>query len=66
MMTEAAGCITLAVAFVCGFASAKASPARRRAHEIVEVMRRQQRSGEYGEVDGDSGSSGGSAWRRRA
>ena len=56
----------MAVAFVCGFASAKASPARRRAHEIVEVMRRQQRSGEYGEVDGDSGSSGGSAWRRRA
>ena len=55
----------MVVAFVCGFAGAKASPARRRAHEIVEVMRRQQRPGEYGEVGEDPGSSGGSAWRRR-
>ena len=63
MTTAAAGCITMAS--VWGF-GAKASPARRRAHVIVEVMRRRQRSGEYGGADGDPGSSGGSARRRRA
>ena len=50
------GCITVVVASVCSF-SGKASPAKRRAHEIVKVMRQWQRSWEYGEVDGDPGSS---------
>ena len=34
-----------AVASVCGSAGAEASPARRRAHEIVEMVRRRQRRG---------------------
>ena len=38
-------CIAVAVASLCGFAGAEASPARRRAHEIVEMMRRRQRRG---------------------
>ena len=38
-------CIAMAVASLCGFAGAEASPARRRAHEIVEMMRRRQRRG---------------------
>ena len=59
-------CIAVAVASLCGFAGAEASPARRRAHEIVEMMRQQQRSGECGWADGDPGSgSGGSASQRR-
>ena len=37
-----------------------------RAHKIVEMLRWQQWTGEYGGVDGDPGSSDGSAsWRRR-
>ena len=59
-------CIAVAVASLCGFAGAEASPARWRAHEIVEMMRRRQCSGEYGGADGDPGSSGVSARRRRA
>ena len=39
-------CITVTVASVCGFASAEASLARRNTHEIVEMRRRRQRSGE--------------------
>ena len=59
-------CIAMAVASVCGYAGAKVSPARRRAHKIVEMLRWQQWTGEYGGVDGDPGSSDGSAsWRRR-
>ena len=59
-------CIAMAVASVCGNAGAKVSPARRRAHKIVEMLRWQQWTGEYGGVDGDPGSSDGSAsWRRR-
>ena len=38
-------CIAVAVASLCGFAGAEASPARRRAYEIVEMMRRRQRRG---------------------
>ena len=58
-------CIVVAVASVCGFASAEASPARRKAQEIVEMRRRWQRLGEYGGVDGDPGGSCGSGSRRR-
>ena len=36
----------MTVESVCGFASAEASPTRRKAHELVEMRRRQQRSGE--------------------
>ena len=62
-------CIAVAVASVCGFAGAEASheasPARRRTHEIVELMTQRHRSGEYVGADGDPGSSGGSTSRRR-
>ena len=58
----------MVVASVCGFASADASPARRRTHEIVELMTQRHRSGEgeYGGPDGDPGSSGGSTTSRRS
>ena len=54
-------CIAMAVASVCGYAGAKVSPARRRAHKIVEMLRWQQWTGEYGGMDGDQVSSDGSA-----
>ena len=59
-------CIVMAMAFACGYAGAKISSARRRAHKIVEMLRWRKWTGEYGGVDGDPGSNDGSAsWRRR-
>ena len=59
-------CIVMAMASACGYAGAKVSPARQRAHEIVEMSRWRKWTGEYGGVDGDPGSNDSSAsWRRR-
>ena len=54
-------CIAMALASVCGYAGAKVGPARRRAHKIVEMLKWQQWTGEYGGMDGDQVSSDGSA-----
>ena len=56
--------IAIAMASMCGYAGAKASPVRWMAHEIVGTLRWRQWIGEYGGVDGDPGSSDGSVSRR--